>query len=88
MVPFLVSKCFETAVTYEIIIIHCDLIPLPLRREEKLQKISRNGNEALNICYKICNSISLTRKLNSELSRFHMTVVEMYCNNVVPFEQL
>ena len=46
MVGCLVSKRFEDAVIYEIII-HPDFIPLPLRREGKLQKSSRNGNEVI-----------------------------------------
>jgi len=87
MVPCLVSKRFEDDVIYEIVI-HPDLIPLPLRREGKVQKSLRNGNEVLNICYRMCNNISVTSKLNSELSGFHMPVIEINCSNTVPFEQL
>lgn len=87
MVPCLISKRLEDAVIYEIVI-HPDLIPVPPQGEGKVQKSSRNGNGALNICYRTCNSILVTSKLNSELSRLHMPVIEIHCGNTVPFEQL
>lgn len=36
----------------------------------------------------MCNSNSVTSELNSELSQFHMPVVQIYCSNTVPFEPL
>lgn len=36
----------------------------------------------------MCNRISVTSKLNSELWQFHMPVVEICCSNTVPFEPL
>jgi hypothetical protein len=36
----------------------------------------------------MCDSISVTSKLNLELSRFHVPVVEKYDSETVPFEQL
>jgi hypothetical protein len=78
MVPCLVSKRFENAVIYETII-HPALIGLPLRREGKLQKSSRNGNAALNIRYRMCNSISVTYLLTpwSRVLLDNLTVLQL-----------